>query len=422
MKLKYFLFFLSILFCTLSASSQQTNKCATVTKNEIYLAKHSSERQSSENIERKINDWISENRNAQLSTTLLVPVVVHVIYKTPQQNIPESQIKKQIEILNADYSRKNADSTQTPTPFKSLAADIGIQFCLAGTDPLGNLTNGITRTLTTVDEIGNNEYYNSSNGGENIWNHNHYLNIWVCEIDATLNTLGFATLASTAANAKTNDGVVIDYRVFGTSTNTHYNLGRTATHEVGHWFDLKHPWGDDSNLDGNCDLGECSGDDGIVDTPQQCDCHYGVPIFPSLDFCTNNFPGTMFMDYMDYTDDEAMNMFTLEQKTHMWSAIMNTVRDSLFNSHGCEQIITENKAIVYPNPSNGTFSLQINLVETQNVTVKVYNDVGQSIREYKMENVMSNSYKLYLTDLARGFYFLDVSCAPKKIVKKIFIY
>ena len=130
----------------------------------------------------------------------------------------------------------------------------------------------------------------------------------------------------------------------------------------------------------------------------------------------------MFMDYMDYTDDEAMNMFTLEQKTHMWSAIMNTVRDSLFNSHGCEQIITENKAIVYPNPSNGTFSLQINLVETQNVTVKVYNDVGQSIREYKMENVMSNSYKLYLTDLARGFYFLDVSCAPKKIVKKIFIY
>ena len=203
-----------------------------------------------------------------------------------------------------------------------MAADTEIEFSLATEDPNGNTTNGITRTQTSQSSFStNNGVKYSSSGGIDAWNTSEYLNIWVCDLSGGL--LGYAQFPG--GNA-TSDGVVCDYAYFGnTGTATSpYDLGRTATHEVGHWLNLRHIWGDS-----NC------GNDFCGDTPEHSGSNYGCPSYPSTSNCNGNgSAGDMFMNYMDYTDDGCMNIFTQDQKTRMIAAI-NTSRSGLLASNGC---------------------------------------------------------------------------------------
>jgi hypothetical protein len=150
----------------------------------------------------------------------------------------------------------------------------------------------------------------------------YYLNIWVCELEN--NVLGFASFPGTIANS---DGVVINYKAFGRFKNTiaPYNFGRTATHEIGHWLNLLHIWGDDN--------GACSNDDAISDTPKQANSNTRCPSFPKTDACTDTAPGIMYMNYMDYTDDKCMSFFTNRQVERMKLALA-TSRHSLVASNG----------------------------------------------------------------------------------------
>ncbi|MCB2406819.1 GEVED domain-containing protein [Hymenobacter lucidus] len=245
------------------------------------------------------------NSTAQRATALTgtIPVVVHVIYSNANENISDAQIQSQIAVLNEDFRKLNSDVSKTPAAFAGLAADAGLQFVLAKRDPNGNATTGIERKSSTKTTWGTADAMKStSTGGLNAWPATQYLNLWVCNIGGGI--LGYAQFPGGAAST---DGVVIGPNYFGRTgyLSAPFNLGRTATHEVGHWLNLRHIWGD-----ANC------GSDLVSDTPTQQADNAGCPSFPHRT-CGNTTNGDMFMNYMDYTDDACMYMFSTGQSTRM---------------------------------------------------------------------------------------------------------
>ena len=273
-----------------------------------------------------------------LSTTIqrrgpvyYIPVVVHVIHQGESvgsgTNLSEAQILSQIDILNADYSRRNADSNNTPANFRDRASDTEIQFCLAKLDPQGNPTSGITRhkypNIFSIDFIENTIKEETS------WAPTKYLNIWTVKMPNT-SYLGYAFLPTDSKRNTPQDGAVISYNKFGYISNS--NRGRTVTHEIGHYLGLKHPWGDN---DDNDDPIGCSSDDGVSDTPNSSKPYFNCPSFPQNSCSTTD----MFMNYMDYVNDNCMNLFTIGQTNLMRSIIDNFRAGLLENSAAtCESI------------------------------------------------------------------------------------
>lgn len=276
------------------------------------------------------NDGVDNSR-----AVVTIPVVFHVVYRTAAENISDAQIQAQINQLNLDFARLNADASSTPSAFSSLAANTNIQFCLAQRTPGGAATTGIVRKLTTVTSWSTNDAVKkSSSGGDDAWPSSSYLNIWSCNLGSGL--LGYAQFPGGAA---ATDGVVLLYSSIGSAaspgTASPYNLGRTATHEVGHWLNLYHIWGDDGT--------GCTGSDNVGDTPNQAGENYGCPAYPKTDGCTASSPGVMFMNYMDYTDDGCMNMFTTGQSTRMNALFVSGgARASLVSSQGCQPLVACN--------------------------------------------------------------------------------
>ncbi|MFN2453443.1 MAG: zinc metalloprotease [Pyrinomonadaceae bacterium] len=249
------------------------------------------------------------------TTPTLIPVVVHVVYNAAAENISMAQITSQIKVLNRDYQAKNPDKSKVPPVFKGLVAGANIKFALATRDPQGKATNGVTRTKTTRTSFGSNDSVKAAaTGGHDAWPRDKYLNIWVCKLGGGL--LGYAQFPG--GPAKT-DGVVILHTAFGTTGTAAapFNLGRTATHEVGHWLNLRHIWGDTE---------DCSGTDFVADTPNAVGPNFGTPSFPHVS-CNNGPNGDMFMNYMDYVDDVAMFMFT-SQQTERMAATLENERDT----------------------------------------------------------------------------------------------
>ncbi len=273
-----------------------------------------------------------------------IPVIVHVIHNSNEavgqgRNISQAQINSQIDVLNEDFRRLNSDASNTPAAFQNVVADCEIEFCLAQVDPNGNTLAepGIDRVDATTIGAGNTTtgYSTTTIDGTikpaTSWDPNQYLNIWVCQISGGI--LGYAQFPSnsglpglnTNGGAANTDGVVIGYNYFGRVGNVSapYNLGRTTTHEVGHWLGLRHIWGD-----ATC------GDDFCNDTPTQSGPNYNCPSHPSPS-CTNS--GDMFMNYMDYVNDNCMNSFTLDQKARIVAVITGaTRRASLTTSTVCQ--------------------------------------------------------------------------------------
>ncbi len=242
----------------------------------------------------------------------VIPVVVHVVHHDATQDISDAQVRSQIAVLNEDFRKANADVASTPAPFAPLAADARIEFALATTDPSGNPTSGITRTSTTVDGFTDDDKVKrNATGGHDAWPSDKYLNLWCCRLAGGL--LGYAQFPGGPAGT---DGVVIRDTAFGNTGTARapFNLGRTATHEIGHWLNLRHIWGDDGN--------GCSGDDFVADTPNCAGSNGGVPAFPHIT-CNNGPNGDMFMNYMDYTDDRGMFMFTAGQVLRMQASLDN---------------------------------------------------------------------------------------------------
>jgi hypothetical protein len=235
-------------------------------------------------------------RRVRLAT---IKVVVNVVHRTAAENVSQAQIASQIAALNRDYAATNPDRAGVPAPWQGLVTDSRVRFKLVK----------VTRTPTTTTWFTwDDGVKRASTGGIAPYRPNTHLNLWVCALGGGL--LGYAQFPGGPA---ATDGVVINYRAFGTlgTAETPFNKGRTTTHEVGHYLNLRHIW---------ADTDDCSGSDMVADTPNCAGPNYGTPSFPSIS-CNNGPNGDMFMNYMDYVDDVAMFMFTAQQVLRMRTAL-----------------------------------------------------------------------------------------------------
>lgn len=284
----------------------------------------------------KITEYKMNHTGNQRMSVITIPTVVHVIHNGDavgqNENISAAQVYSQIDVLNEDFRRHNADTVNTPSMFQSVAADIGIEFCLAQIDPNGNVMPepGIDRVNAGQSTWGNTSDIDATLKPSTIWDPNQYFNIWTVDFGNN-GLLGYAQFPEgsglagmpTGAQTANSDGIVILYNAFGRVGNLDptYDLGRTATHETGHWLGLRHIWGD----------GGCSVDDYCNDTPVSDAANRGCD--PTTTSCSSI---DMVQNYMDYTDDDCMNLFTQDQKDRMVTVMANCPRRvNLLNSIVC---------------------------------------------------------------------------------------
>lgn len=232
--------------------------------------------------------------------SILIPVVVNVLYRTSAENVSDAQIQSQINVLNADYNGTNSEFSTVPTLFSGVKSSVGVHFVL----------KSVTRKSTTKTSWSTNDAMKkSAQGGINPTTPDSVLNIWVVGA-MTGGVIGYAQFPG---GSSATDGVVIAYDCFGnTGTATSpFNLGRTATHEIGHYLNLRHIWGD-----ATC------GTDYVDDTPAHNAANYGCPTYPHYSTCSGT-PVEMTMNYMDYSDDACMYMFTAGQKSRMLATFVS---------------------------------------------------------------------------------------------------
>lgn len=331
-----------------------------------------------------------------------IPVVFHVLYKTATQNISDAQIISQLAVLNADYRKLNTDfNAVVPSAFRPLGADMEIAFCLATRTPGGAVTTGITRKSVANSFSFDNNYYAAS--GEPAWDTTKYLNIWIGKFtDNTL--LGFAYLPDSAG---TNyDGLCISYTAFGTTGTAAapFNKGRTATHEIGHYFGLDHPWGADGS---NCN--SAANSDGVADTPATDNPYFNCPTFPdNTNACTSTTNGSLFMNYMDYVDDACMAMFTTGQKGIMQNTLAGPRLSLITSNNGCNPLALEdfeaiNAIAVYPNPVRNYFQITSPLVAIDEV--ELFNALGQLVSTQKL---VGTNAQVNVSELAVGTYYIRI--------------
>lgn len=349
-----FLFILSFISISLLAYGQQFDRCAThnvIMQNDTRHNGYKQQVDATFQFLKQYSTTFASNR-ANGDTIYRVPVVFHVVYENAAENINDSLLMNQIEVLNQDYRRRNADTNLTRAVFDTLAGDAQIEFYLAYEDPQGNPTRGITRTPTTETNFGIDLFSQNldkvkfdSTGGKSSWPTDKYLNIWVCDLENPAfplgQVLGFAYPPSCAPNWPQGqlptdpavNGVVVHYKVLGrnnplsTGSFAIADKGRTATHEVGHYMGLRHIWGDGQGaIFGGVD---CSADDGIADTPNagnnaQQQCNYSKNTCVDTPF---DYPD-MIENYMDYAEEGCMNMFTHGQ-IEIMRASLATCRNSI---------------------------------------------------------------------------------------------
>ena len=282
----------------------------------------------------RANQMAAGKVNAAAASPTIIPVVVHVVYRTavPATSITIAQAASQVQVLNDDFAKLNADASKVTQPtFSTVASGANIRFCLAQRDPNGNPTTGVDYKLTTTATFGTNDAVKSAaTGGADPWDVTKYINIWVCDLGTSL--LGYGEFPT--GSLSNTYGLVLHYKYTGSggSAIAPYNLGRTGTHEFGHCFNLLHIWGDDGTA--------CTGSDQCADTPNQAGEHYGCFAQGSIqtDACTTTSPGVMWMNYMDYTDDACMYMFTANQVARMEAVVSTAPWNILQTSLGCTPV------------------------------------------------------------------------------------
>ena len=256
-------------------------------------------------------EMLRQGRWSAAAFPRVIPVVVHVIHSEARDDVGDAQVASQIEALNADFGAANGDLNGVPDAFGPAVGDAGLTFVLAPVDSSGAPSSGVTRTRTDVAEFRADDAMKASaTGGADAWDARRYLNVWVCRLAGGL--LGYAQFPGGPVET---DGVVVGTHCFGVGGRAEapFDRGRTLTHEVGHYLNLAHIWGEDR-------IPSCSDSDGVDDTPNQYGPNVGAPPFPSRS-CGDAADGDMFMNFMDYVDDAAMAMFTAQQVRRMHAAL-----------------------------------------------------------------------------------------------------
>ncbi len=399
------------------------------------------------------NDWYrkayeaylesqSTKRNIVADTILYeIPVVFHVIYNTVSQNVSNALILSQLNELNLDFRKLNADTSRIRSIFKPLAADIRIRFKLADIDPNGNATSGINRINSSVSTFATNIYGNynedmkiSSNGGQTAWNPSKYLNIWICNMEYPNYigiTYGFATPPTGSPNwaqfqnatkdsSDPKSGVVLHYKLIGKNNSlapANYKEGNTATHEVGHYLGLRHIWGDANNPNSQ----GCNVDDGIFDTPNARDKNYSCN--PNTNTCIDALDDKpdMTENYMDYALDGCAAMFTREQG-FMMRYVLNNFRTGLpIRTIKFDTLVEFPQKLVsiYPIPTkaNGILNILVNSNDNnEKFIATLFDNNGKEI--FKKELQANQKTELNTANYAVGVYFIIVKDEQGSILKK----
>jgi Pregnancy-associated plasma protein-A/Secretion system C-terminal sorting domain len=362
-------------------------------------------------IESFTKNWILQKKTAvnginspiQDITVITIPVVVHIVYNTSGQNISDAQVVSQLEVLNRDYRRLNADTLMTPDMFRPFATDCGFQFVLAKVDPAGHPSNGIVRKHTNITAFSIDDHIKLSNaGGDDAWDANSYLNIWVGNLSTGI--LGYSSVPGCN---KERDGVAIQYTAFGTTGAliSPFNKGRTATHEIGHWLNLIHTWGD----------ADC-GDDLVDDTPPQKAPNRGCPSVIKVT-CGSGPYGDMYMNYMDFTNDACLNMFSAGQRERMRSLFApGGVRNSLLASTATTAVAGSvpvelmvsaddgnNGLQLYPNPATSLVSVQTSDSLFVPLNLGIYNSMGQKVMSARLTQHLQ---QINVEQLPTGIYYI----------------
>jgi Secretion system C-terminal sorting domain/Pregnancy-associated plasma protein-A len=344
--------------------------------------------------------------------TITLPVVFHVVYNIPAENVPDTCLQHQLDVLNEDFNAMNPDIVNVPAAWVPIIGNMNINFVLASIDPAGNPTTGIERRQTTVTSFNNSgsQLCYFVNGGLDAWPDSVYLNIWICDLGSGL--LGYAQFPG--GNPAT-DGVVIDYRVTGRGSYCQfpYNRGRVGTHELGHWFGLLH-FGPDNS---------CADIDQLADTPPYSTSNlygYYSPTTVITDICNPSAPGVMWMNFETSVDDSAMCFFTQNQvDTMIWfynNMRMGSPANGIYNYDQNQWAFS-----IYPSPStDGFFTMQCHKPDG-NSFVEIYSTSGQLIERRAVFQQQSQTETLNLSSYAEGLYFVVLISGNAKTTQRITI-
>ena len=430
-------------------SVAQTRRCA---NDEVLMKIIQEKPELAETIQKNRQQFIEavaqrdKGAMAHKSTAqVVIPVVFHIVLNQQQLTTIGGaagvalRIDSQMAVLNRDYNALSLDQSSIPTVFQPLYGNVQIQFGLAHTAPDGSATNGYEIVTTNSSSFSaesgtmgstyaaSDAKYQQS-GGANAWDPSKYLNIWV--INFTENgLLGISPPMSWVGSVipLQEVGPAINYRAFGKfgpGQNVFlsgFNGGRTLVHEMGHFFELSHIWGNT-----NPGSGSCSDDDGIGDTPQQSDANSGCPTFPKAN-CTNATGGEMFMNYMDYVNDACYRMFTVQQAGVMNFSASDPAGPAYSlsqNPHllqwptSVENVLSENVFHIFPNPTQGLFRISVADRATLEKIV-VTNALGQAVKIISITDKLVRNYDVDLNSMNRGIYHVQCIFANGTLTKKI---
>ena len=411
-----------------SCFAQDFERCATFKIDSVKSVKTPQRLRNKSRFENQVRSYLTDNQQLTnvITGIIRIPVVVHIIHNNAQGviggtgniNISDEQVYSQIKVLNEDYRKKT--NTLGFNTF-SFGADTEIEFFLALRDPDGNPSKGITRTYNAKN---NYDIFNDTDllTSLNYWDSNRYLNIWVCAIAG--NYLGYTPefpgaagiqgLDATDGNEKT-DGVVVDYRAFGkkigTSVNGIYTNGRTTTHEIGHFFGLIHTWGD-----------AFCGDDYCTDTPTEARSNSTRFCRDVFSTCSGTRTRDLIEDYMDYSPDSCMSVFTQNQKDRMRAVMALSQRRQNLINYGklLDFPITSNLQVtVLPNPVQKIIQLQVLLVDSQDYSITLFDEAGRTIMVNNYVNLPSTILQIQPPEMPEGKYFLRITTTKESQVKRI---
>lgn len=409
-------------------------KCVS-TEYEQSLQENNPNRLSTQAFEQWIAPKIEEQKQKvasgrSVNTVVSIPVVVHVIHNGDalgsNENITDARVLSQITVLNQDFRKMMGTNGYNDN---AVGADIEVEFCMAQRKPDGTATTGIDRVNLGVASWATESSVETNLKPNTIWDPTQYFNIWVCAFSTSSSAelygvLGYAQFPDSSGlggldasdGTATTDGVIIDYRCFGSKSiansgtyYTDYDLGRTATHEIGHCFGLRHIWGDTSSCVVNA---TDSNKDYCLDTPAASQENYDCDSV--YDSCPSADGNDMTENYMDYTNDICMNTFTLNQKARILAVIQNSPRRStLPGSQACmaplkaSQFGLLDNLKLYPNPAKDFVIINISEGNDLPDSFEVYNTLGQCIGKAKVTS--TEDLTIDTSSFSKGVYFLKIN-------------